>query len=61
MIQAFLFFALCACLSTVHVLVTLKQRPGRSVPKEVLKHFTHLTLLILLISGVIQWLSLAFQ
>jgi len=60
-IESYLFFILCACLSTVHVLVTLKQRQGRSIPMEVFKHFIYLTGLILILGGLIQGISVAYQ
>lgn len=59
--DAFLFLVLCGSLSTVHVLVTLRQRQDRSIPKEVLTHYVCLTGLIIAIGGLIQGLSLLFQ
>ncbi|MGB1661917.1 MAG: hypothetical protein ACPHP7_01160 [Planctomycetota bacterium] len=61
MIEALIFLALCACLSSVHVLVTLRQRKSESIMREISTHFIYLTGLIILIGGVIQGLSLAFQ
>ncbi len=61
MIVALIFLALCACLSSVHVLVTLRQRKSESIMREISTHFIYLTGLIILIGGVIQGLSLAFQ
>ena len=61
MMDAVLFLLLCACLSTVHVLVTLRQRQNRSIPKEIVTHFVYLTGLIILLGGLIQGLSLTFQ
>ena len=61
MMDAVLFLLLCVCLSTVHVLVTLRQRQNRSIPKEIGTHFVYLTGLIMLLGGLIQGLSLTFQ
>ena len=47
MIEALIFLALCACLSSVHVLVTLRQRKPESILREISTHFIYLTGLIL--------------
>ena len=61
MMDALMFLALCGSLSTVHVLVTLRQRQERSIPKEELTHFVYLTVLIIVLGGLIQGLSVLFQ
>ncbi|MGB1071744.1 MAG: hypothetical protein ACPG1Z_08755 [Planctomycetota bacterium] len=61
MIEALIFLALCACLSSVHVLVTLRQRKPESILREISNHFIYLTGFIILLGGAIQGLSLAFQ
>ena len=61
MIEALIFLSLCAYLSSVHVLVTLRQRKPESIMREISNHFIYLTGFIILLGGVIQGLSLAFQ
>lgn len=61
MIDAILFLILCGCLSSVHVLVTLRQRKSDLVLKEISTHYIFLTGLIVILGCIIQGLSLAFQ